>query len=95
MRIKFIKEYLFNKKDTIINLDDSNAKRLIDAGFAEKTKETQKLTEGKTITNNKPKAKTKKPTIQKAPQKEPLKKVNENKCKGCGDVDEPCEDCKD
>ena len=78
MKIKFIKEYLFNKKDTIINLDNSNAKRLIDGGFAEETKENLKQS-----------------TKKVAKKKVVAKKVNENKCKGCGDIEIPCDDCKE
>lgn len=79
MNIKFIKEYVNASKGTIINVDDSNADRLIKGGYAEKTKENPKQVTEKLETE----------------ESEETNEVIENKCEGCGDTAEPCEDCKE
>tara|TARA_R110000744_G_scaffold321185_2_gene427325 strand:+ start:301 stop:549 length:249 start_codon:yes stop_codon:yes gene_type:complete len=80
MKIKIIKKHPVGLAEgQVLTVDNNHGKRLIAEGYAVEAKASDK--------NIKPKVVTKKKVV--------AKKVNENKCKGCGDVDEPCKDCND
>jgi hypothetical protein len=81
MKIKIIKNHPVGlAKGQICVVDENHGERLISEGYAKKAKANDKDTSVKAV----------KPELEKLEEK-----INENKCKGCGDVDEPCEDCND
>jgi hypothetical protein len=80
MKIKITKDIPVGLfKGQLKEVSKNHGERLIKEGFAKEAKATDKDTYKKPI-------KAKKVVEEK---------VNENKCKGCGEVDEPCEDCED